>query len=540
MIKHSGFLHVLATAGAVLLSACAYSPDISQRTIAFNEAISESTNQLFLLNAIRASKREPTYYSRLQGDTATSTYTPQFNMGVPLGSEKSTLVPGAKTLKRAALSLTPQLTTTLQNALTLTNMDDQASINGLKSLVSLDVVNRFLSEGWPAEELYLLYLSDIRIMQSAFEKLEPTVVLHCSLKPASSRNHYCNYFFGNRDCIFPESDPDREEKAGFCQIGLVASYRTKRLPDTYPDEDACGSMPKDSKRVLIIRNDPALDRGQGISAFGCFQQTLRALLALDLAPSPKTTLKGYYQASTGILTANPSVLAEWTQQGLEVQIDPVKQLVAVCKTSKELSLKLGIKLQEAEILDADYGRKAAQQPDLFRPQEAPATIELTSAPVAKPDCVSATTPPLPSPPGAPPAPEPTGDAITATPRSLEGMVYFLGQNIRRTTDLNETTGRTFPVTFLNAFGGPGKEYEQILFAVDKGLPPQDAFASVAHRGEWYSIPNLCADLSVERACETQFPNHAAPQILTFLNQVWGLNKSAAVLPPTANVTIVQP
>src|ERR1700722_12112818 len=73
----------------VLCAACQYPPDMLDRTVAYNRTVANSTNQVLLLNIVRASQRLPTYYSRLEGDASSLGLTPSAGLNVPLSNQRS-------------------------------------------------------------------------------------------------------------------------------------------------------------------------------------------------------------------------------------------------------------------------------------------------------------------------------------------------------------------------------------------------------------------------------------------------------------------
>ena len=53
----------LAVLAAFLCAGCQYSPNMLDRAVAYNRVVADSTNQVLLLNIVRASERLPTYYT---------------------------------------------------------------------------------------------------------------------------------------------------------------------------------------------------------------------------------------------------------------------------------------------------------------------------------------------------------------------------------------------------------------------------------------------------------------------------------------------
>src|ERR1700719_4720849 len=74
---------------AFVCAGCEYAPDMLDRTVAYNRAVAFSTNEVLLLNIVRASQRSPTYYTRLEGDSSSMGVTPGSSLTVPLSNGRS-------------------------------------------------------------------------------------------------------------------------------------------------------------------------------------------------------------------------------------------------------------------------------------------------------------------------------------------------------------------------------------------------------------------------------------------------------------------
>src|SRR3569623_37102 len=86
MVYHKALMLLAALVG---LAACQYSPDMLDRTLAYNRAVANSTNRVLLLNVVRASERLPTYYTRLEGDASSLSLTHNGSLSLPLGNAHS-------------------------------------------------------------------------------------------------------------------------------------------------------------------------------------------------------------------------------------------------------------------------------------------------------------------------------------------------------------------------------------------------------------------------------------------------------------------
>jgi hypothetical protein len=216
--------------GALAVSACEYMPDTVDRTIGYNHAVATSTNDLFLLNVIRSSQHEPSYYTRNQSDTATSSFSPTFGASVPLSGTLARTTAGTvnsnpinastgflnstvvtRALTGAVATLSPSLAASTSNQLTLSNMDDQQSINGLLTPVPLQQIDNYIIERYSAEQMYMLYMDTITIPRTLLRRLPDAVAENCATKKIPNADNsidkhalglYCYYLFQHQ-AVYP-------------------------------------------------------------------------------------------------------------------------------------------------------------------------------------------------------------------------------------------------------------------------------------------------------------------------------------------------
>jgi hypothetical protein len=608
---------VLAAAG-LSVAACQYSPDMTERTLSYNQSVVDSTKELFLLNAVRDSRHDLVLYSRNVSDTATSTIAPSTTLtdADPLGRSLSIgrTVGGPSngaivtTLATAAKGLAATLSATETNQLTLQNLDDQASMTGLLSAVDLKYFDHFSKEGWNFEELFLMFTSDIRVNRAALYNMPAAMKAYCenvdrNPQPGarSGEHPYCKYFsraptdkpngfawghfhpqcFGHA-LTGPAADPLGFDRMAKNDKGFFSSKATSMTPD-------------EARQIVVLVNDPALDgevpkpNADGTMpdlipkeprkaqrTFTCFQEVARMLFAFDLVVAPKPP-KLLYEIDAKVAGSNPRYLADLTQQSLDVAFVTVTnktekgthRIVGVCKAGDSFGFQITTDPATNDLLDLSAPQGATEHPSA--PDEnrlqvfyehpasnhpdpgatpAPATVDCASLAAAA-DAKAA----KPVDPDAKPTFDSTKaiGSVSFTARSLEGMVYYIGQNIRRTVHLNYRQ----PVRYLNAAQEANQPYEEILFWVDTGFNPiADTVASVRDEGIFYSVPQLCGHGEIRHdpayvpdddrntepgrapVCSWESPDHASPQILSLLNEIWGLQKSAASLPVTPTVTLI--
>jgi hypothetical protein len=514
-MKLGNFARATAFAVAIVATAgCQYSPDTAERTLAFNRSVEQAGNQVVLLNAVRSSRRNPTYYSRLSTNTATSTVAPALSAAIPWSDSKSvasTVGKGGKTtsvlttLTRAIPSITTGLTLTEQNQLTLLNLDDQASITGLMTPVPLSVYQYFQSEGFNSEELMMMFLGNISLTKIQLAQLAALAHNECTKLKVTPPSPWCSDF-----------------AQGTGQSALVSCGKSANSDDT---------------RIQLV-NDPALRfNGTGYEKFECFQHLERALLAVGLHPASVPIQKVQFIVPMETIKNNPRMLTDATQQGLETATTASGKF-AVCKKTdtpllvfpdeiQELLGPKGVQYSSVSYFsasnlngngEADYKSLWYEKQPKKCKEAADKQEQEAASPVKKPD--------------GPPA-------ISFNQRSFEAMVYYIGQIIRRRVELGDTS----KVTYLNA-ADPDHPYEEELFRIRTGDSDSDAVVDIRSDDKDYFVPGLCAkddngDAS-GMGCSAEYPNHASAQILTMLNQVWGLQKTATAPPTVANVTVISP
>ncbi len=350
-------------------------------------------------------------------------------------------------------------------------------------------------------------------------------------------------------------------------------------------------------------NDPAVfdvtPEGKIIDSrhFTCFKQVLTALLALDISPTPGSP-KALYRVPMDYAKDNSRYLADLSQQSLSVgevsrspadpkkqpdKFDPTKQFeqIGACKKADDLTIgvaadgyvkalfSLGYDADDKTATPMDRNRLytvvrdpvrpiAGDSPLLsvsFHPSGSPYAVQLSSdaaKTTPKSDCANAVAAiKFADADGDTPDSDSSANSLTLnyTPRSLEAMVYYLGQIIRRkyptvdSGDSAEMSADYLDVTFWNS-GDIYAPYEEELFDVKLGVPDRGAIASATTESGSYFIPKLCPDGEREKhvstGCTAEYPNHASAQILTMLNQLWGLNKTQATAPIVAPVTVINP
>src|SRR5476649_1639366 len=238
-------------AATIAVTACQqFSPDNDTRTLSFNHAVAESTNQLLLLNIVRDAQRTPTYFSRLGSNSAQSTLSPSLAMTFPFGI-----------FSAGQAVVTPQATA--QNLLTLENLDDKKYQDGAMARIDASRVADFWDEGVQPDALGLLFFSRIELPAEELALVVNAVRAVCGDDATARNNKYCVAVTrGRASEAFDTSRCLRED-----QIPLVQ---------------------RNGRAYAVYINDPAWEYGSRESHPAlCFQFVLRSLLALGLHPATR-------------------------------------------------------------------------------------------------------------------------------------------------------------------------------------------------------------------------------------------------------------
>jgi hypothetical protein len=250
-------------------------------------------------------------------------------------------------------------------------------------------------------------------------------------------------------------------------------------------------------KTILFENHPS-----NAGDIQCFRAMLRVLIALGLnvqtgdkytvivpnLPAPSAAnLEGLSRAATAKLV-------------VERRADGA---YAVCSSAPASAFSLG-----AEAFDTDISNAAAG--GFFDSPNMATTSLVTNLPQSCSEAATAK----------------PGDAASGRPafvfrfttRSLDSMLYYLGEDVRADG----------AVTIWTGHGERMKEMP--LFLVERG--GGDALVSTDYRGSHYGIPDQCGE---DMSCEQQ---HRSLQVLSLLNQIWGLQKEATEAPSVPVVSVI--
>ena len=460
------------------------------RSVSYNDAIANSTNAVLLLNALRASERLPTYYTRMTANTATSSVTPLISMALPLG-------PGAV---KKGFSPNLQLTDTSQNQMTLQNLDDQKFMRGVLTPVPLDVLSFYLRQGWPRELLFLMTVSRLTVPAPVAARLEGAFDAHCAAVPNAD---YCN----------AQVPPQNRPASG--------QYVTQQLKSCI----AAGRYDSGSHGEYLFENYPT-----NPEETACFQWMLRVFISFDPSPRTQETVTLVARDIAPGAQEGLGAVADLDKDDLIIVPGSAKGSYDVCKRAKVTGLGLSSLPDTVE---------AKAEPAAAPPVESDTNIPvLLAATRAAPavDCDSAAGA---AKMGADHAPR----GMQLSTRSLDGMVYYLGEIIRAEHQVKDSVmpDAAPPDTSgvsLWVWNTSSRAYSDWdLFSVRRGSAPDSNLIAVDFHGDAYYVPPACDDSG---DCGQGAERHRSLQVLALLNQIWGLQKEQSELPIAPTVTVIGP
>jgi hypothetical protein len=211
------------------LTACAGGvPPISEKAVVYNQQVAAASNEIFLLNTVRAAKYLPRCYTRFTGLTAEGSITGRVATPLEFGPDAAQI-----------FKVLPDVTGSQKDTTAISVLDDQKFTNGVLTPIPDSTLKFYLDQGWPAELLFTLALERIEIGPAALNSLTDGLEKVCADR-ANQFDIYCRGWKEIRNDL------------GQCE--------RRRGP------------------VLQMDNSP---RGDGTD-LRCFQATLRALLAAGL------------------------------------------------------------------------------------------------------------------------------------------------------------------------------------------------------------------------------------------------------------------
>ena len=339
---------VVALFGAVFACAsCQYAPDMLDRTLAYNRAVADSTNQVLLLNIVRASERLPTYYTRLEGDASSLALTPSAGISLPLAnarsfeSDLSTAATGAVTsgatkgiTSLGSLAGTLGMQGSESNLLTLQNLDDQKYQNGMMTPVALKNIEAFQDQGYQRDLLFMMFFSSIQVSSKLLVTIDSAVTARCAQMATEPGNRVGGVSFTRQICAYIRSDPYRTLFSSDRIPAGDTAFSLKTCQDTG------GAISDDPPSDMVrFSNDPARegrrDSLRDPHPAVCFQILLNDLLVLGLkVGSAQDAPAELIDAVPDAVAQNPQFRTQMIQQNFFVR-QAANGISAICRKKSQ-------------------------------------------------------------------------------------------------------------------------------------------------------------------------------------------------------------
>jgi hypothetical protein len=499
---------MMVIAATVLVTgACQYSPDIPSRAIDYNRSVARATNDILLLNIMRASDREPRYFTRLGTDSAQNGISGGFSASLPFLD----VIKGSAGVSGAGSSA---------NTFTLENLDDKKYQDGAMQPVAASTIRDLWLQGIQPDILGLLFISDFAIPKQELPILRETVAHFCS-----DTRHY-QKFCGSGDSLIASEPLANSWKADECLD-----------PDHVPTDRRGGVD------YALFFNDPASEDTAGsYHPELCFQIVLRDLLALGLHLEKRKTSADIDSRVSAATLDNATFRAELVKEGLTITPDGKvrkegSEIVMTLDPSATAHIRLHDDFRNVVLQCSIFAKRgvkpeaSAHCPPARLPKESETAWRARIA-AAEQDYEAHVT-----------ADETKAQPISLSElkiatdiRSFESVVYYLGEIVRTSRGDAAVNSPPYLVHVLGR-QPPDFEhhsrYEEALFDLRKGSPSQAAAMTVRDDNGWTNwIPAFCYSPSpprpeaaeAARTCSSEYPDHDTLTVLSLVNQIWGLQK----------------
>jgi hypothetical protein len=534
---------------------------VSDRSMSFNDSLGDLDNRQVLLNAVRASKRYPPYYTAVGGITSTGELDgSQINFSLPFGP-----------ISHSNNSASPMIKVGTGITMTTNPLDTQDFYEGYMQPIKTDLVGYYLDYGWPTQVIIHAFLREIDLPRDIVEAIKVRlrqVLVSQGLSDCTGRGGFAECLhdrLSDPDLLakmsLPENDPRSLQNCKSLS-GLNALTAGERTPPGVDNSlpEAYTAAAKEGNEIIRFINEPAKS-----CQFATFQLLSAMLDKLELTVVPVSTRSG---------NAAKPITVPTSQAGLSIKIQNDAASSGTAKTAFALNKVMDpCVLQTGDPTAARLAAKiAAAGPDIVAPN--PTILRTKGEPVTT-DSAAPAEPAAPAPHPAKPGPVPakqTGEPVAPTvvapgaptpsaaslapakpaappvkpaakpakakalepwhtlctdeaqvqvvPRSPEAIVFYLGEMIER-----EYPEPGKEPEILTVYGGAPKPYA--LFHVIKGGAPGPDEVSVSLDGETYSIP---------RGEDFRSTMH----MLTLTEQIIGLQKKGTQTPGIVPVQVINP
>jgi hypothetical protein len=278
----------------------------------------------------------------------------------------------------------------------------------------------------------------------------------------------------------------KDERGAYCKAYKEGMDNVKLVT-------LCGGHGPDD---VVFINDPAIEGPVGANKAFCFRKLVQGLLAIHLDMSDAGDKPVEKDLSQRVID-EPKVRAEIIKEGLKVVENGGSY--ALCKSAGTSKFTINQDTLHERI-------SAKKKPDPC--QEKDDTEQADSVDLK-------------------------ALGLDLTIRSFEGIVYYLGENVRA-----EASGSGNLPQVLSRDGN----YTADLFVALQDDDTTPSVLKVSEGGHSYAIPERCNGYrAIPRpGCDEENPAHDSMQVLSLVNQIWGLNKQSNTNPANPTVVVAAP
>jgi hypothetical protein len=509
---------LISLAFAAGLWGCQFSPDIPTRAVDYNQAVGQSTNEILLLNIVRAEHQRPRYFTRLGTNSAQSTVSAGLTLSFPFSGPAAPGVAG------------PTGSGSSENTFNIENLDDKKYQDGAMQPVAASVVKAFWDTGVQPDLLGTLLLRFIAMPKAELPILREVLAEYC--KDARHAQQYC----------------------GTAQ-SLIAS---EPLADHWTGDDCLDREKVPTVRrggidyAIYVNNPAAEDTAGSYHPELCFQVVLRDLLALGLHPEERTTFQDTHLTAPANMLKNADYNLELLKQNLKVGPDgKLLRLTDEIVLALDPTATARVRLSPAfrtQVLRCDIYienglaphdgwhcppvRNGSEAVAAF--QSRVATFDADYARIVARDSAEGVLVSL------------SDLRVETGVRSFDDIISFLGEVVRTARGETAPSSITAPYVVRVLGRQPtdpahNSVYEETMFDLRTGRPSSDAVLILTDdAGTTNWVPGFCnaGDLTRPDAslaasnCSIEYADHDTMTVLSLVNQIWGLQKepSASVQP----------
>lgn len=242
-------------------------PGVRFQNVGYNRGLEDSENKMLLLNAVRASKRYPMYFSASDSVNGKNTVDTRTQVNLPFQ------VPGPGThIELNRFDVNPQLSTS--SGISQHTMANLMTAKFMKAIISDIDVNQlqfYMEQGWPEELILFMLVQEVGIASDAYHKL------------IKDHQAICDRGYWNKKIYAPPRNYEAicrkiaEDLSDFeyrnCDRKRDLIVRTLSRKEKLGD----GSSLELPVKVTVLKNDPRDECNY--HAFSIFIRTMRLLKA---------------------------------------------------------------------------------------------------------------------------------------------------------------------------------------------------------------------------------------------------------------------